>query len=69
MPRKGSTAPSTLLTKETAYAANHHALWAKDEIALVMAGGITDYELAKKLGRSVAAIQHKRSNVKKEKNR
>ena len=68
MPRKGSTSPSTLRAKETTRSANGWTRWTKDEVALIMADDVDDYKLAKKLGRSVCAIQVKRCLVKKEKN-
>lgn len=49
----------------TAFAENHKQRWADWEDRLVMERSVTDRELADKLGRSVAAIQHRRCRLMK----
>lgn len=65
MAPRGSTAPSVLLMKQTAFAANGWARWTDDEIAQIMAEETSDVELSKKLGRSIKSIQIKRHRTNK----
>lgn len=47
----------------TSFAINNNRRWTEEEIALVMNHDITDKEIARKLGRSVHAVQLKRHYV------
>lgn len=52
---------------KTQNACNSRVRWTNEEIKMVMAHEISDTELSKKLGRSVASIQTIRSLVKNNK--
>lgn len=47
------------------YSEGKHRLWTDYEIELILLHDLTDTELAKKLRRSVRAIQVKRAKIKK----
>ena len=44
---------------------NHHKPWSKSEVDMILEHRLTDREIARAIGRSVAAIQVKRSNLKR----
>lgn len=46
------------------YAPNHHIVWSEDDKKLVLEHSIPDSQLAKKIGRSVGAIQQMRYILK-----
>lgn len=49
---------------KTAFTKNHMKSWSKHELKVLINWTGTDSALAQKLGRSVQAIQHKRSRIK-----
>jgi hypothetical protein len=49
----------------TAFAPAHGAPWMPEEVEAIMSGEHTDRELSKILGRSMHAIQNKRSKIRK----
>ena len=51
--------------RQTSFAENHHKNWTEKEIEIVMAHEMPDRSISKLIGRSVAAIQHKRCNENK----
>ena len=50
---------------KTAYAVNHKYNYTDEEIQMILDHNLTDTEIAKKIGRSVQAIQIKRSRLQK----
>ena len=50
---------------KTAYAPKHHITWEADEIELVIAHNLSDSQLSTLIGRSVGAIQTKRSEMRR----
>lgn len=48
---------------------NNNKQWTKDEIEIILNSDLLDCEIAKKIGRSIHAIQTKRSKLNKEKRR
>ena len=52
--------------KKTAFAVNHKQRFTDEEIQLIKDHTLTDTEIAKKIGRSVNAIQIKRSRLQRD---
>lgn len=62
-PEKRDAGKSKNYNKSRQFATNSRRPWAPEDVALLSSFDGTDIELSKKIGRSVQAIQVKRSNL------